>query len=132
MQQTHNHHTLPCLFFFFSSRRRHTRFDCDWSSDVCSSDLSAAQGVWLIFLDDDDTLVPGALTVIYNAAEHAGGGFHRHTFAYRDDDGRISPRPALTDGEVWDYRGYLEWVDQVSEQTDFMNCIHRDVFDYVR
>src|SRR2546430_3391716 len=29
------------LFFFFSSRRRHTRFDCDWSSDVCSSDLLA-------------------------------------------------------------------------------------------
>src|SRR2546430_3066861 len=28
-----------CVFFFFSSRRRHTRFDCDWSSDVCSSDL---------------------------------------------------------------------------------------------
>src|SRR2546430_10494320 len=26
-------------YFFFSSRRRHTRFDCDWSSDVCSSDL---------------------------------------------------------------------------------------------
>src|SRR2546430_12910417 len=25
---------------FFSSRRRHTRFDCDWSSDVCSSDLT--------------------------------------------------------------------------------------------
>src|SRR5256886_6555186 len=25
-------------FCFFSSRRRHTRFDCDWSSDVCSSD----------------------------------------------------------------------------------------------
>src|SRR5256886_7330210 len=28
--------------FFFSSRRRHTRFDCDWSSDVCSSDLNYA------------------------------------------------------------------------------------------
>src|SRR2546421_10638221 len=27
------------LFFFFSSRRRHTRSDRDWSSDVCSSDL---------------------------------------------------------------------------------------------
>src|SRR5256886_7285794 len=27
------------VLFFFSSRRRHTRFDCDWSSDVCSSDL---------------------------------------------------------------------------------------------
>src|SRR5216683_4649393 len=29
------------LFFFFSSRRRHTRSDRDWSSDVCSSDLGA-------------------------------------------------------------------------------------------
>src|SRR5690606_39653899 len=28
-----------CLFFFFSSRRRHTSFSRDWSSDVCSSDL---------------------------------------------------------------------------------------------
>src|SRR5438477_6290690 len=27
------------IFFFFSSRRRHTRLTCDWSSDVCSSDL---------------------------------------------------------------------------------------------
>src|SRR5947207_15140739 len=30
------------FFFFFSSRRRHTRSLCDWSSDVCSSDLLAA------------------------------------------------------------------------------------------
>src|SRR5207237_7619804 len=29
------------IMFFFSSRRRHTRFKCDWSSDVCSSDLVA-------------------------------------------------------------------------------------------
>src|SRR2546428_3590858 len=29
------------VFFFFSSRRRHTRSDRDWSSDVCSSDLGA-------------------------------------------------------------------------------------------
>src|SRR5690606_39985627 len=27
------------FYFFFSSRRRHTRFSRDWSSDVCSSDL---------------------------------------------------------------------------------------------
>src|SRR2546430_10780228 len=32
---------LIIFFFFFSSRRRHTRFDCDWSSDVCSSDLGS-------------------------------------------------------------------------------------------
>src|SRR5205085_9047589 len=37
---------LYCVFFFFffSSRRRHTRFDCDWISDVCSSDL----GCWRV------------------------------------------------------------------------------------
>src|SRR5256885_12799849 len=28
------------IFFFFSSRRRHTRLQGDWSSDVCSSDLT--------------------------------------------------------------------------------------------
>src|SRR5438309_7992679 len=33
---------LPCIFFF-SSRRRHTRWNCDWSSDVCSSDLLVAE-----------------------------------------------------------------------------------------
>src|SRR5689334_24663898 len=33
------------FFFFFSSRRRHTRWNCDWSSDVCSSDLSIAAGL---------------------------------------------------------------------------------------
>src|SRR5256885_8719449 len=39
---------LPCrvaLLFFFSSRRRHTRLQGDWSSDVCSSDLLAVQPV---------------------------------------------------------------------------------------
>src|SRR5688500_20244516 len=32
--------SVICLFFFFSSRRRHTRLQGDWSSDVCSSDLA--------------------------------------------------------------------------------------------
>src|SRR3989449_9570884 len=41
------------IFFFFSSRRRHTRCSRDWSSDVCSSDLgradlaAAARDRWL-------------------------------------------------------------------------------------
>src|SRR2546428_6621297 len=38
------------LCFFFSSRRRHTRSDRDWSSDVCSSDLIGARG---------ETMIPG-------------------------------------------------------------------------
>src|SRR5438034_3552496 len=34
-----NYFSFTLCFFFFSSRRRHTRSLCDWSSDVCSSDL---------------------------------------------------------------------------------------------
>src|SRR2546422_3207850 len=51
-----------CLFFFFSSRRRHTRCSRDWSSDVCSSDLLQRQAEQLrneglcveTYLDYDD------------------------------------------------------------------------------
>src|SRR3712207_7812239 len=38
------------VFFFFSSRRRHTRYWRDWSSDVCSSDLrGGVEHAWLPF-----------------------------------------------------------------------------------
>src|SRR6266481_6753608 len=36
---------MKYFFFFFSSRRRHTRWNCDWSSDVCSSDLVAIKAL---------------------------------------------------------------------------------------
>src|SRR6266700_5439548 len=51
--------TLSFVFFFFSSRRRHTRFSRDWSSDVCSSDLFypkrelAAQVIGYVGTDDE-------------------------------------------------------------------------------
>src|SRR5260370_2894305 len=46
--------------FFFSSRRRHTRFKCDWSSDVCSSDLKRIRA------GNDNTIVviPGANALV--------------------------------------------------------------------
>src|SRR2546427_9518213 len=40
--------TVGVSIFFFSSRRRHTRFDCDWSSDVCSSDLQLPAGTEIV------------------------------------------------------------------------------------
>src|SRR2546427_2290836 len=45
------------FFFFFSSRRRHTRFDCDWSSDVCSSDLVDGLHVQGVAEDEGDPLL---------------------------------------------------------------------------
>src|SRR5438132_9625761 len=41
--------------FFFSSRRRHTRSLCDWSSDVCSSDLIAFSACDLGIEDPDES-----------------------------------------------------------------------------
>src|SRR5699024_11284157 len=38
-----HHHQEFLVVFFFSSRRRHTRSKRDWSSDVCSSDLSSSK-----------------------------------------------------------------------------------------
>src|SRR3712207_7777866 len=37
---------MGVTYFFFSSRRRHTRYWRDWSSDVCSSDLMVAPSSW--------------------------------------------------------------------------------------
>src|SRR5256885_7201405 len=51
---------LDLLFFFFSSRRRHTRLQGDWSSDVCSSDLRA-QDVLDLGLELGGLLVLGEL-----------------------------------------------------------------------
>src|ERR1039457_7048736 len=48
------------FFFFFSSRRRHTRLQGDWSSDVCSSDLSIRwTGRWEPCRTPSATLAPG-------------------------------------------------------------------------
>src|SRR2546430_8998173 len=62
------------FFFFFSSRRRHTRFDCDWSSDVCSSDL--VYGALLtpkgMIVVDGWAARLGA-TVSYTVPAHGGG-----------------------------------------------------------
>src|SRR5437870_13751046 len=43
------------MLFFFSSRRRHTRWPRDWSSDVCSSDLSTPDTLFAIVAKADGT-----------------------------------------------------------------------------
>src|SRR5207249_9279403 len=53
------------LFFFFSSRRRHTRSKRDWSSDVCSSDLT--------FLSPPASTAPIGGAIGRGAAGAAGG-----------------------------------------------------------
>src|SRR6267143_6194608 len=72
------------VFFFFSSRRRHTRWNCDWSSDVCSSDLDAhTSAVALVhrrLQARQANRGPGI------AHEHGPGGIGRREADVDDDD----------------------------------------------
>src|SRR5690606_40363652 len=61
--------------FFFSSRRRHTRFSRDWSSDVCSSDLFV------------DRLVGN---LVQRSTHHRGGGFQVVAHVPRHAQARIA------------------------------------------
>src|SRR5438034_7486662 len=89
------------FFFFFSSRRRHTRSLCDWSSDVCSSDLEkeaefvASTDAWFrpvnMYIGPD-----GALYLIdyyRNIIEHpewmAADTYHAGNLYNGQDRGRI-------------------------------------------
>src|SRR2546430_17227671 len=79
---------MLCCLFFFSSRRRHTRFDCDWSSDVCSSDLGTGRSV---------TQRPLSLSFIWRGSSWAcsaavsptGGGPTGPSFPGRSEERRV-------------------------------------------
>src|SRR5437660_12778976 len=64
------------ICFFFSSRRRHTRWPRDWSSDVCSSDYSDGNG--LDFWNNSDAIPPARApkmgTIVHRAVRRTEGG----------------------------------------------------------
>src|SRR5256885_16737727 len=66
------------MSFFFSSRRRHTRLQGDWSSDVCSSDLSVAT---VTLGNSDASLIVSANILVTVATTHA----FTSTCAYTDE-----------------------------------------------
>src|SRR5256886_1475120 len=107
-------YSMSLVFFFFSSRRRHTRFDCDWSSDVCSSDLTA-----MMFHLGGEDRVTGAWSGIH---AHASTRFQiRYEVLdnHRDTIGRIQK----LDGN----KVVKEWLPPktdaaVAKETRVMDC----------
>src|SRR5256885_5712975 len=73
---------LLCLFFFFSSRRRHTRLQGDWSSDVCSSDL--------LLFDDFGSATGGAVFYISQPDRKLSFGVHEGSLGRRSGNRRSS------------------------------------------
>src|SRR5690606_40778806 len=99
------------FLFFFSSRRRHTRFSRDWSSDVCSSDLleryqadAIRYYVAMTFPEraDSDFSWEGFLSRVNGELVAAWGNLVNRmlSFAYKRFDGRVPEPGALTDADV--------------------------------
>src|SRR5690606_40791552 len=83
------------IISFFSSRRRHTRFSRDWSSDVCSSDLTEeieVNGRYVVAANEATT---------YLAAARAGlGVVQAPLFMVKDDIANGTLRPVLQEWEI--------------------------------
>src|SRR5256886_7908151 len=78
--------------FFFSSRRRHTRFDCDWSSDVCSSDLIAVERLLQLAHQTLDLGIGGVfrqcvLQLVLQTSHFTLG--QRHAAVFRSEERRV-------------------------------------------
>src|SRR5690625_2232608 len=110
---------LYCLFFF-SSRRRHTRWPRDWSSDVCSSDLSQSERPLIHQLD----------------AYHIQQSINR-TFGYRKSKWKRKVRQALKDHDkdqltvILDtYESQLEDEAHIEKLNEFKGYIFNH-WDYI-
>src|SRR5436190_22166813 len=93
---------LAETLFFFSSRRRHTRSLCDWSSDVCSSDLHSR------------AVLQGLSRVPMGAACRRGDAVAR-----RSEERRV--------GKEWRCRTWICHIKENDEQTKFVS----DLFDQI-
>src|SRR5205085_10262780 len=117
------------FFFFFSSRRRHTRFDCDWSSDVCSSDLGYTR-IALIAEARADLYTPLAVYIKLAGGPYSyllesvvgGERFGRYSFIGLACAERIEARGRRVRRLLRDVRG----GDACLEELD------ADPFEYVR
>src|SRR5690606_41015767 len=96
------------LLFFFSSRRRHTRFSRDWSSDVCSSDLgTGARGEQVVhrlvagMLEESD-FVTVAREIVRDAVAHQADADHP------DPLGRVPRSEERRVGKEWRSRWWGE------------------------
>ena len=94
--------------------------------------MGAARGEWLVFLDSDDELLPGALRAIHARASTLGDDVGAMRFMCRDEAGVLSPEPPHRD-EVLDYEGYVRSMERTAGgREEAMPCARRSTFPRVQ
>jgi glycosyltransferase involved in cell wall biosynthesis len=91
--------------------------------------VRSATGDWVVLLDSDDELLPGALTTMHGHILRFGDTVERLAFSFERDDGRISPLPLSRDVTL-DYAAYVAWLEN-RELWDFLPCARRSTFETV-
>jgi glycosyltransferase involved in cell wall biosynthesis len=98
---------------------------------ACNTGNAAARGDWIVSLDSDDELLPGALTCMYKHAIAGSEAIDAHWFRCRMDDGRICPDP-LPSRLEWDYDGFLAFREETRGRwPDMVRCVRRKCFDRI-
>jgi glycosyltransferase involved in cell wall biosynthesis len=120
----------------YASRDPRIRLVCEETRrGVCPArnlGIEAAVGTWIVPVDSDDELSPGALS-LFRRKIAARPEIDQHRFMCRWDDGSSSPRPPLQN-ETWDYDGYLRFMDRVAEggNGETQSCIRAETFRSIR
>src|SRR5467141_2036040 len=127
---------LNVIVFFFSSRRRHTRFKCDWSSDVCSSDLAGCGWApyWMERMDDEYAKrAPEAPALKKKPSEYVRSG--KIYFSCEADEWLLGPAVKLvgenqivyaSDFPHWD-NSYPQSIDEIRDRGDLSDAQKRKI-----
>jgi glycosyltransferase involved in cell wall biosynthesis len=90
--------------------------------------MGRARGQWIVFLDSDDELLPGALAAMHARAIQSTNGVRRMLFSCRSESGRVSPDPPFPDA-VWDYAACMHWIEAgMGGLTEALPCVAADTF----
>jgi len=94
--------------------------------------VAAASGEWVVYLDSDDELLPGALATMHRRMSEVSSAVGKVCFMCRLDSGELTPQPPLKD-EIWDYVAYLRWTEaHANSISETLPCVRRTTFQSVR